>query len=410
MTSGQLLSLPAVTGGLAPASSATAWLFGSWVVASASLGTDIYVTGLAFQVTDASPGAAATREYLFEIGTGAEGAEVTKVQIPYSNRADTVAYGYYRSTLKVFLPESYLIPSGTRVAVRATDSIASAITYNSVKLLYREGAGAFVYGGGVALVALPSYASALGRIYGGTALLAAVPSSSSARDAAYDGAVPVLALPTSQAGMEKGYDGYVSLVAMPSALYSLEGVSEFVYEGLVALGVLPDYQSFFEMAYDGALPISALPNYLSAWDRAYEGDAALQMSPSYASALQMAYDGAVPLWVVPAYQTIMDTVYNGQTALIVWPNAACLLEGLTEFVYLGYLDAALLPGYGSVLEAAYGGVLPMALIPFGAYVLLHNGDAEMPAAQPKGDPRSLRRKGWRGQSHDIHGPGGLLGR
>ena len=140
MAENQILSLPAAATGLTPASSATAWLYGSWVEASASLGTKIYVIGLAFQITNTPASLDTTYAQLFEIGIGAAASEVTKIQIPYSYRADTVAYGYYRNTLKVFLPEPYEIPAGTRVAVRATDSIASAITYNGVKIIYREGA------------------------------------------------------------------------------------------------------------------------------------------------------------------------------------------------------------------------------------------------------------------------------
>ena len=146
MALGDLLSLPAAATGLAPISGAGAWGYGSWAEASASLATDIYVIGLTFQLTNSPVSLDTTYEQLFEIGTGASGAEVTKIQIPYSFRSDTVAYGYYKDTIKYFFPEPLTISAGTRVAVRATDSIAAAITYNGVKILYREGAGVTAIG------------------------------------------------------------------------------------------------------------------------------------------------------------------------------------------------------------------------------------------------------------------------
>lgn len=139
MALAQFLSLPAAATGLAPASSATAWLYGSWVQASASLGTDIYVMGLTFQITNV-PALDTTVQQLFEIGIGAGGSEVTKVQIPYSFRADDLTGYYHTRAYNIFLPEPFTIVAGTRVAVRVTDSLASAITYGGVKIWYREGA------------------------------------------------------------------------------------------------------------------------------------------------------------------------------------------------------------------------------------------------------------------------------
>ena len=139
MALGDLKVLPDNVAGATPGSGALAWSYGLWVEVQASLPTDIYIYGFMFQNTDASPGADTLRQYLFEIGIGAAGSEVVKLQIPTSSLSDTTAYGYYKDTLKVFLPELFEIPYGTRVAVRVTDSIASAITYNGVKIFYRVG-------------------------------------------------------------------------------------------------------------------------------------------------------------------------------------------------------------------------------------------------------------------------------
>lgn len=140
MAVGQLLPLPALGNGLSPISGSSAWTFGSWVEASASLSTDIKVTALQFQVSYPAASADALYEFLFEIGTGASSSEVTKVQIPISTKADTIASsasGYYKGGT-IFLPEPLVIAQGTRVVVRVTDSIASAITHSGVKIFYEQ--------------------------------------------------------------------------------------------------------------------------------------------------------------------------------------------------------------------------------------------------------------------------------
>lgn len=141
MALNQFLSLPGAANGLTPASAASAWGFGAWVQASANLASDIYVMGLVFQPTNI-PALDTTHQMLFEIGTGAGGAETVKIQIPYSIRPDSLV-GYYKSgSYSIQLSEPMLIAQGTRVAVRCTDSLATAITYNGVKIRYMEGAAA----------------------------------------------------------------------------------------------------------------------------------------------------------------------------------------------------------------------------------------------------------------------------
>jgi hypothetical protein len=134
MAGNQFLSVPSTATGLAPQSSSSAWSYGSWVEAVSSTTTRIYITALQIQVTYV-PSVDTTIQLVIEVGTGAGGAESVKIQIPYSFRMDT-AVGYYLTNV-IYLPEGYEVATGTRVAVRATDSIASALTY-SVKLFYRE--------------------------------------------------------------------------------------------------------------------------------------------------------------------------------------------------------------------------------------------------------------------------------
>lgn len=131
--------------GATPASAASAWGFGSWAeVLPNGWPYDIAIYGLTFEVTNV-PALDTTIEELFEIGTGAPGAEVTKVQVPYTLRADTGPIGYYlERMLYPAFGEPMLVPAGTRVAVRAADSLASVVTYEGVKVYFREVAAAVV--------------------------------------------------------------------------------------------------------------------------------------------------------------------------------------------------------------------------------------------------------------------------
>ena len=144
MSTYQFLTTPSTATGLTPASGSTAWTFGSWVEVINSTGTDILLTGLTFQMQTSPAVADTTYEQLFEIGTGASSSEVTKVQIPYSYRADSITsanngLGYWHiRPVTFYLSEPFYVTAGTRVAVRVTDDIASAITYGGVKLLYKE--------------------------------------------------------------------------------------------------------------------------------------------------------------------------------------------------------------------------------------------------------------------------------
>src|SRR3990167_8709190 len=146
MAQDQFLSFPANSAGFTPITGAGAWVFGSWVVATTGLGYDIDIIGFTFQTTPSPSALDTTNEGIFEIGTGADGSEVTQIQIPFQLRADTTAYGYYkRGQIPVFFPEPRTIPPGTRIVVRIAHSVASAATYNGVKVLYKEGITTVTY-------------------------------------------------------------------------------------------------------------------------------------------------------------------------------------------------------------------------------------------------------------------------
>lgn len=136
MAANQFLSLPAAATGLSLVSSATAWAYGSPVTLAASLASDIAVIGFEFHNTDI-PAVDTNQDILFEITVGG----TTMIQLPFNMKADSlVGYDFAESaSIQAFyFPEPYFIPAGSAVAVKVTDSIAAALTYNGVKILYNE--------------------------------------------------------------------------------------------------------------------------------------------------------------------------------------------------------------------------------------------------------------------------------
>jgi hypothetical protein len=132
-------SVPTQSAGVSASSTTTAWSFGSWVQITSGLSVVLKVIGIQFQESQNNPAVDTTIERLFEIGIGASGSEVTKLQIPSSVRPDTTTYGHYLPPVnRVWLPEPYFIPANTRIAVRVTDSTTTAVTYNGIKLIYEE--------------------------------------------------------------------------------------------------------------------------------------------------------------------------------------------------------------------------------------------------------------------------------
>ena len=129
---------PQAAAGAAPVTGASAWQWGSWVdLLPNGHPYPIAVTGVAFQVTNI-PAADTTVEQLLELGTGVAGAEVAVAQVPHSFRQDT-AVGYYEMPALAFLfPEPIRVRANVRVAVRATNSIAQAVTIAGVKLRFKE--------------------------------------------------------------------------------------------------------------------------------------------------------------------------------------------------------------------------------------------------------------------------------
>lgn len=137
-TKAEYLSLPSRSTGAWPASGATAWVYGSWIEIIDKLDSGMYLFGLQFQIGVIPISLDITMQQLFEVGIGPSGSEVVKLQLPYSIRIDT-GLGFVNSRgYSISFPEPMLIPAGSRISVRVTDSIAAAVSYEGVKLMYRE--------------------------------------------------------------------------------------------------------------------------------------------------------------------------------------------------------------------------------------------------------------------------------
>lgn len=128
-------SYPERLAGISLTTPASAWGYSPYVRIVDEVNKDIKLFGFSFQVTNI-PAADATHDILFEIALGNQGYEVLKVQVPYSNRADTVVGYYMIRQLNIFLPEPIDILRAKRISMRAADSLSSSIVYSAVKILY----------------------------------------------------------------------------------------------------------------------------------------------------------------------------------------------------------------------------------------------------------------------------------
>ena len=144
MAADQILSRPADAAGLS-ITPGLLWAFSAWTEvfpASDFPSADVTLLGMTCLYQRSSIGADNTREMLFSIGVGAAGSEVEKIQLPMSARTDSVAGHFLGPMPMVFLPEPYLIPAGTRVAMRMAVADTTTFTYSGIKVFVQEAAAA----------------------------------------------------------------------------------------------------------------------------------------------------------------------------------------------------------------------------------------------------------------------------
>jgi hypothetical protein len=138
MAENDIVAYPGAASGLTLTSTTAAWGTQTWTELTAGISTDLYIIGINYHPT-LIPTTGTTIEMLMEIGTGAASSEVVKLQIPYSYKSFTAVSFYLMTTQSIFLPEPFFVPAFTRIAARFYDSHTAAVTYQQVKVRYKEG-------------------------------------------------------------------------------------------------------------------------------------------------------------------------------------------------------------------------------------------------------------------------------
>jgi|WetSurMetagenome_2_1015567.scaffolds.fasta_scaffold08824_4 hypothetical protein len=121
------------TGAISP-NSTISWVFGQWKKILSQIPSEIYLQGISFQTTT-NPGVDSDREMLIEIGLGNINNAITKIQLPFSIRADT-AVAFFLSPNNIILPEPFVIPAQSDVCIRVASN--SGMGINGIKLLYQS--------------------------------------------------------------------------------------------------------------------------------------------------------------------------------------------------------------------------------------------------------------------------------
>jgi hypothetical protein len=142
MNTDKCLSFAEAVAGISIGSSTSAWAWSEWVTCNSRVSRDIAIVGITFERQTSPAAADTTYEAVLEIGTGYAGEELTKIQMPFSCRADTITsanngLGYWMPrAYSLFLPEPFEVTLGTRLAMRVANSVAAAITYAGIRLRY----------------------------------------------------------------------------------------------------------------------------------------------------------------------------------------------------------------------------------------------------------------------------------
>lgn len=127
-------SMPADLAGISLTTPSTAFAFSRSAIVDSSVGVDINITGLTFNMTVSNPASDTTLEILFEIGRGVTFTPL--IQIPASYRMDTIV-GFCAFVKEVFIPEPVFVPQGTMLSVRVAAGVGSAQTYSGIKIKYQ---------------------------------------------------------------------------------------------------------------------------------------------------------------------------------------------------------------------------------------------------------------------------------
>jgi len=127
---------PLAASGPTVASPATAWAWGSWVeiVPANTITSDFVITHLIALEDPATPAVDTRIQTVFQLGIGDAGSEVVIISIPVTFLIDSKV-GHVAPWI-IPLPVPRKVAANSRVAIRVTDSVATAFTYGGCKIVY----------------------------------------------------------------------------------------------------------------------------------------------------------------------------------------------------------------------------------------------------------------------------------
>jgi hypothetical protein len=138
-TTDRYLSYPAAAAGISKATSGGAsWSYSTYVelVPASTITSNFYIAGLSWCWHTPMGAVDTTYQFIIEIATGADTAEVLLIQFPTSVRADALA-GYVPLGFVTFSEMKY-VPANTRLSLRLAYSAATAVqTLEGIKLFYK---------------------------------------------------------------------------------------------------------------------------------------------------------------------------------------------------------------------------------------------------------------------------------
>jgi len=136
-TDDKINSYPTTSTGVQPVSSATAWVWGSWVelVPANTITSDFDITDINFLFDPVGLTKDVRYQAVIQIGVGAAGSETPIISLPVHFLSDTLV-DHVPDNQVVFLPVPRRIPANSRVAVRVANDGAVALTYGPIKIRY----------------------------------------------------------------------------------------------------------------------------------------------------------------------------------------------------------------------------------------------------------------------------------
>jgi len=132
---------PTASAGVQPVSSATAWAWGSWVelVPPNTIAGPFDITDINFLFPPVGLTKDVRYQAVIQIGVGAAGSETPIISLPVHFLSDTLV-DHVPDNQVVFLPVPRRVAANSRVAVRAANDGAVALTYGPIKIRYIKAA------------------------------------------------------------------------------------------------------------------------------------------------------------------------------------------------------------------------------------------------------------------------------